>query len=203
MAKNNSEEINFQQYVDGVKQKKISWKFFTAFIQDLSYSDINRLRKLNAMLLTELTMNYSDMDKFKYLNKILLIQFKNHIEREYADCETSEDDCLEECQESNVDQILNEETTEEIPMDENIQMQIIVNEIKDDLMSPCKEEIIEFNTSKTNQKIFLCYICNKEYNLYFHLKQHLKNIRGKKKVLAFSLIQSIMIKNLMKLLPNL
>ena len=57
MAKNNSEEINFQNYIDGVKQKEISWKFFVDFIQDLSYSDNTRLRILNAMLLKELTIN--------------------------------------------------------------------------------------------------------------------------------------------------
>ena len=42
-------------------------------MQDLSYTDIDRLRKLNAILLTELTMNYSNMDKLKYLNQILLL----------------------------------------------------------------------------------------------------------------------------------
>ena len=65
MAKNISEEIDFYQYVDGVKQRKLSWKLFIALMQDLSYKDINRLRKLNAILLTELTINYSDLDKFK------------------------------------------------------------------------------------------------------------------------------------------
>ena len=77
MAKINSEEINFQHYVDGVKQKKIPWNFFIDFIQDLSYSDKDRLRNLNAILLMELTMNSSDMEKLKYLNGILLIEFKN------------------------------------------------------------------------------------------------------------------------------
>ena len=77
MAGNNLEDINFQLYVDGLKQKKISWNFFLHFIQDLSYSDIDRLRILNAILLAELTMNYSDIEKMKYLNGILLIQFKN------------------------------------------------------------------------------------------------------------------------------
>ena len=43
MAQNNSEEINFQQYVDGVKQKYISWNFFIAFVQDIT--NINKLRK--------------------------------------------------------------------------------------------------------------------------------------------------------------
>ena len=102
MAKKNSEEINFQHYVDGVKQKKISWNFFIRSIQDLSYSE---LRNLNAILLTELTMNYSDMDKLKYLNDILMIQFKNYIQREDDDFEITENDDLEDSQESNVDQI--------------------------------------------------------------------------------------------------
>ena len=43
--------------------KRDSWNFFIDFVQDLSYSDISRLRKLNAILLMELTMNYSNMDK--------------------------------------------------------------------------------------------------------------------------------------------
>ena len=73
MAKFNYEEINFKTFVDGGKQKEISWKFFTTLMHNLSYSDIKKLRKLNAILLTELTMNYSDIDKMKYLNEILLI----------------------------------------------------------------------------------------------------------------------------------
>ena len=70
MAGNKSDEINFQQYVDGVKKNKLSWQFFIAVMQDLSYSDIKRLRIVNAILMTELTMNYSDMDKQKYLNEM-------------------------------------------------------------------------------------------------------------------------------------
>ena len=57
MAKNNSKEINFQQYIEGVKQQKISWHFFINLMEDLTYSDITRLRNLNALLLIELTMN--------------------------------------------------------------------------------------------------------------------------------------------------
>ena len=109
MAKSNSEEINFQLYVDGVKQKTLSWKFFSHLMQDLSYSDIYRLRKLNAILLAELTMNYSysDLEKLKYLNGILLIQLKNYI------LEMAENDHFEELQESYEDQIPNEETFKE------------------------------------------------------------------------------------------
>ena len=124
MAKNYSEEIDFYQYVDGVKQRKLSWKLFIALMQDLSYKDINRLRKLNAIILTELTMNYSDLDKFKYLNEILMIQFKNFIEREEANFEITENDQHN----SNVDQISNEEKTLEETIKEttnkDIQMQI-------------------------------------------------------------------------------
>ena len=181
MAGNNLEDINFQLYVDGLKQKKISWNFFLHFIQDLSYSDIDRLRILNAILLAELTMNYSDIEKMKYLNGILLIQFKNYIFALLAE----NDQVVEDLQESYEDQISNEETfeetTEEILTDEDIQMPIL-NEIKDDLTSSCKEEIVECNPSETNPKIFLCYICNKEYHLYFHLKQHISNIHEKNNI---------------------
>ena len=78
-------------------------------MQDLSYSDIYRLRKLNAILLAELTMNYSysDLEKLKYLNGILLIQLKNYI------LEMAENDHFEELQESYEDQISNEETFKE------------------------------------------------------------------------------------------
>ena len=79
MAKNNSEEIDFQQYVDSVKQKRIDWNMFVDVIQDISYSDKDRLRRLNAILLNELTINFSDIEKLKYLNIILLTEFKKDI----------------------------------------------------------------------------------------------------------------------------
>ena len=95
MEQNNSEEINFQHYVDGVKRKKLPWNFFIDLIQDLSYSDIKRLRKLNATLLMELTMNFSDIEKMKYLNGILLIQFKEYIQTKH-DFEMTENDYVAE-----------------------------------------------------------------------------------------------------------
>ena len=49
-AKNNSKEINFQHYVDLVKQKGMHWNLFVDVMQDLSYSDSGRLRRLNAIL---------------------------------------------------------------------------------------------------------------------------------------------------------
>ena len=76
---NSSEEIDFQNYIDRVKQKKLPWNFFIDLIQDFCDSDINRLRKLNAMLLMELTINHSDIDRMKYLNELLLNQFKKYL----------------------------------------------------------------------------------------------------------------------------
>ena len=99
MAKNKSEEINFQQYVDSVKQKQIPWNIFINLLQDISNSDADRLRKLNAILLTELTLNHSDTEKLKYLNDILLSQFKNYIENT-SYIETTENENLEEIQDT-------------------------------------------------------------------------------------------------------
>ena len=83
MAKNNSEEFKFQLYVDAVKQNRMDWNIFIDLMQDISYSDKSRLRKLNAIILNELTMDCSDMDKLKYLNVILLREFKKDIQKEH------------------------------------------------------------------------------------------------------------------------
>ena len=65
MTRDNSKEINFQHYVDLVKQHKFPWNIFIDVMQDLSYSDVNMLRNLNTILLKELTMDYSEMDRLK------------------------------------------------------------------------------------------------------------------------------------------
>ena len=44
-----------------VKQKTIAWPVFVKLMEDLSYSDVNKLKYINAILLTELTVSYSDM----------------------------------------------------------------------------------------------------------------------------------------------
>ena len=124
MAKNNSEEINFQFFIDGMKQKKITWNFFVDLIQNLSHSDIDKLRNLNTILLMELTMNFSDLDRLRYLNEILLIQFRTFIDREDANQGNSED--------SNINPIKNEETfeekTKEVVANEDVQ-QLIMDEM--------------------------------------------------------------------------
>ena len=52
-SKRTSQDFNFQYYVDTVKQKKIPWSVFVNFMEDLSFSDVKRLKYLNAILLTE------------------------------------------------------------------------------------------------------------------------------------------------------
>ena len=162
MGKNNSEEINFQHYVDALKQKTIPWHIFKDFMEDLSYSDRDRLRILNAILLNEMTMNYSDMDKLKYLNGILMIEFKNFIQR-YHEFEMSENELLEDSNQDHLNDLKSEEMSTESEI--QIPQMPVIEESNDDLItSSCKEEVIECNSSESNSKIFRCHICNKEYN---------------------------------------
>merc|ERR1739836_166424 len=81
MSNQNSLENNFQNYVEAVKKRQMSWNIFQNSVEDFSHSDIYRLKLFNAILLTELTINYSDLDRLKYLNIILLTEFRNHIQR--------------------------------------------------------------------------------------------------------------------------
>ena len=81
MSNVSSLENNFQNYVEAVKQRQMTWNIFQNSVEDFSHSDIYRLKLFNAILLTELTMNYSDLDRLKYLNIILLTEFRNHIQR--------------------------------------------------------------------------------------------------------------------------
>ena len=57
-----SQEFNFQFYFNLVKQKEIAWHVFVKLMEDLSYSDVQRLKYLNAILLTEVTVSYSDIE---------------------------------------------------------------------------------------------------------------------------------------------
>ena len=105
-SKYDSEDaVNFQYYVDIVKQKKMHWDVFLKLMEDLSHSDIERLNQLNAILLTELAISSSDMDQLKYLNVILMTNFKDSI----AGIEMSDNDeqQLEVFENSTVDQDLN------------------------------------------------------------------------------------------------
>ena len=240
----------FQQYVDAAKKETIPWNIFKDLMEDLSY-DVDQLRNLNAILLTELTMNSSTLDKLKYLNVLLMSEFKNYIIREkeieendfHEDLQTSKEisteneiqkltdneisnekafvneskeNFLQDLQrnkeistenetQTHVDyQILSEETfvneikenvlqdlqkSKEISTDNQVQRPVddqifhedtFVNEIEINLNDSYKAEIIEGNSSETNSKIFLCKICNREFRIYFHLKQHIKKVHEAK-----------------------
>ena len=97
------------------KQKEIAWHVFVKLIKDFSYSDISKLKYVNAILLTKLTDSYSDMERLKYLNVILMDRFKDSIEMEDNN-EVSENVNLE------VDHDLNDETIEEMSSDHEIQI---------------------------------------------------------------------------------
>ena len=90
---NSSREINFQLYVESVKQRKISWNVFENLMKDFSYSDICKLKDLNAILFAELTPNHSNSDKFRYLNSIFLTEFKKIILRQVGDFENESHEC--------------------------------------------------------------------------------------------------------------
>ena len=91
----NSPDFNFQYYVNTVKQKKITWNAFANFMQDLSFSDVKRLKYWNEFLLTELTDSYSDLVRLKYLNVLLMTKFKDFIQIK-DDVEISENENLED-----------------------------------------------------------------------------------------------------------
>ena len=65
VSMNSSEDIDFQNYINSVKKHKIPWDIFENVMKDVAYSNINRLKLLNAILLSELTTNYSDIDRLK------------------------------------------------------------------------------------------------------------------------------------------
>ena len=81
MSNKSNLEKDFQNYVNAVKQKEMTWNIFQNSVEDFSHSDVYRLKLFNAILLTELTTNYSDLDRLKYLNIILLNKFKHYIQR--------------------------------------------------------------------------------------------------------------------------
>ena len=116
VSMNTSEEIDFQDYVDSVKQKTTTWHIFEKLMKDLAYSSIPRLKLLNAILLIELTTDYSDIDRLKYLNSILLTEFKEFMEKEDDFQNTEKNVQFEELQ--------NFDTTNEILIKEENETQI-------------------------------------------------------------------------------
>ena len=68
-ATNNIEDnIDFQSYIDAVKQGKIAWDFFVQLMKDLAITT-NRQRSLNLILLNEFK-NYMEKDRQTQLLEI-------------------------------------------------------------------------------------------------------------------------------------
>ena len=54
--------------------------------------------------------------------------------------------------------------------------------------SSIKKELMKYNMNENDSKIFFCFICKKEYTIYFHLKQHIKKVTKRRKIVIFSKI---------------
>ena len=62
----------YQLHINAIKEQKMPWNSFVELMEDIFYSDMDRLKLLNALILTELTISYSDMERSKYLNTMTL-----------------------------------------------------------------------------------------------------------------------------------
>ena len=145
VSMNSSEQINFQSYIDSVKQRKTPWKIFENFMKDLTYSNIDKLSHLNTILLTELTMNYSALEKSKFLNSILLTELKYSIESK-AKFEIIENEIPVSTgeQDSNIVTMKKESEKSEIPIIDIIENE---NNSKSEKISNKSNDYGEINTS--------------------------------------------------------
>ena len=193
MVRNNSEEINFQHYVDLVKQNQFPWNIFIDVMQDLSYSDVNKIRNLNTILLKELTMDYSEIDRLKYLNDILLIEFKNYVQQSQNFDMTLNNYCKKSV-DLNVHEETNDEFEDNLPKKEETETDTsytnskmvesndhVDGKLEDDSISLPTEQITETNPNEIYMKTFLCHICNKEFHMNFQLKQHIRKFHEEKR----------------------
>ena len=121
MASNHtSQDFDFQYYVDMVKQNEIAWHVFKKLMKDSSYSDVNRLKYFNAILLNELSISKSDMDRLKYLNVILMTKLKESVQTG-NDVEKSKNDELQDSHKLTLNHDLNDDIVIEKSSDSQIQ----------------------------------------------------------------------------------
>ena len=69
---NDSDEINFQSYIDAVKDSKIVWDIFVNLMKDLSHKNINSLKQLNEILLNELKISIQEKRRYNQFDDIPL-----------------------------------------------------------------------------------------------------------------------------------
>ena len=87
--KKNHHEISFELHIDALREQKIPWNTFVELLEEIFYSDMDKLKYLNALILTELTKSHSNMERSRYLSKILLEELKNLIQKENVDSNDS------------------------------------------------------------------------------------------------------------------
>ena len=194
-----SQDFNFQYYVDMAKQKEIAWHVFVKLIKDFSYSDISKLKYVNAILLIKLTDSYSDMERLKYLNVILMDRFKDSIEMEDNN-EVSNDLNDETIEEMSSDHEIQISSVNKIETQENfdssihkfndnihIEDDVEISENEDAAHDSSNETIKDVSNNAQNAKYFViksstgfrCSICSRSYRrrqdtkVHVH-KKHLK-----------------------------
>ena len=144
--KQNHHEISFQLHIDALREQKIPWNTFVKMLEEIFHSDMDKLKYLNALILTELTISYSDIERSKYLNTVLLKELQNLIEKEYVSEMTENVD-------SN-DYDLNVQTNKE---ESSIDSEIIMSGLKENVlassndgMSNCNQEYVSELTENMN-----------------------------------------------------
>ena len=69
---NDPDEINFQSYIDAVKDHKIVWDIFVNLMKDLSHKNISKLKQLNEILLNELKISIQEKRRYNQFDDIPL-----------------------------------------------------------------------------------------------------------------------------------
>ena len=180
VSMNFPEEVDFQTYIESVKQRKTPWNIFENVMKDVSYKDLGRLEYLNAILLNELTLNLSDIERSRYLNAILLTEFKEFVYRESNSqhMQLQNEAFVEEPEKFSVDSDWDGDIIKE---DSKINIVAIVeNERREILEESINDNAIETNQNKPDFEIFPCEFCNKVFRINFHLKQHMRKVHEEK-----------------------
>ena len=127
------------------------------------------------MILTELTVSYSDMERSRYLNAILLKELKNLIEKEYVILEMTEND--DSNYSSSNDDDSNIQTIEEESSNDS---EIDMSSLKENALASSNNYMPNCIQGNPNTKTFTCFVCENDFPLSFHLKQHMKKAHGNK-----------------------
>ena len=149
VSMNFPEKVNFQTYIELLKQQKMTWNAFETVIKDLSYSDISKLKHLNAILVTELTANFSDIDRSRYLNSILLTEFKEFTYREGEYPNIANEYFLEESEKYYIDSDKDEQLVKEhneIELEE-----VLKNERYENSDTSYNNDYLESNQNTANE----------------------------------------------------